>query len=111
MITYRRTAIVVGVLFIAAIVVLFIGEAIYQPVLDEPDYLDNAHPDRTVVIAGLLVEYTGAPAVVAISLFLFPVLKRHSEVMALGYVGFRVMEMGILSGAYVSRLAQGGELE
>ncbi len=26
--------------------------------------------------------------------------------MALGYVGFRVLEMGILSVAYVSRLAQ-----
>lgn len=106
MTTYRRTAVVVGVLFIAAIVMLFIGEAIYQPVLDEPDYLDNAHPDRTVVIVGLLVEYTGAPAVVAISLLLYPVLRRHSEVMALGYVGFRLLEMGILSVAYISRLSQ-----
>ena len=106
MTTYRRTAVAVGVLFIAAIVVLFIGEAIYGPVLDEPDYLDNAHPDRTAVIVGLLVEYAGAPAVVAISLLLYPVLRRHSEVLALGYVGFRVLEMGILSVAYVSRLSQ-----
>lgn len=106
MTTYRRTAIAVGVLFIAAIVMLFIGEAIYKPILDEPDYLDNAHPERAVVIAGILVEYAGAPAVVAISLLLYPVLRRHSEVMALGYVGFRVLEMAILSVAYVSRLAQ-----
>jgi len=106
MTTYRRTATAVGVLFIAAIVVLFIGEAIYKPILDEPDYLDNAHPDRAAVIVGLLVEYAGAPAVVAISLLLYPILRRHSEAMALGYVGFRVLEMGILSVAYVSRLAQ-----
>lgn len=106
MITYRRTAVVVGVLFIAAIVLLFIGEAIYKPVLDEPDYLDTAHPDRAVVIVGLLVEYAGAPAVVAISLLLYPILRRHSEVLALGYVGFRVLEMGILSVAYVGRLSQ-----
>lgn len=104
--TYRRTAIAVGVLFIAAIVMLFLGESIYKPILDEPDFLDNAHPDRTVVIIGLLVEYTGAPAVVAISLLLYPVLRRHSEALALGYVAFRVMEMGILSVAYVSRLSQ-----
>lgn len=106
MTTYRRTAVAVGVLFIAAIVVLFIGEAIYKPILEEPDFLDNAHPDRTTVIVGLLIEYAGAPAVVAISLLLYPVLRRHSEVMALGYVGFRVLEMGILSVAYVSRLSQ-----
>ena len=49
------------------------------------------------MIVGLLVDYTGAPAVVAISPLLYPVLRRHSEVMALGYVGFRVLEMGILS--------------
>lgn len=106
MTTYRRTAVAVGVLFIAAIVMLFIGEAIYTPILDEPDFLDNAHPDRTTVIIGLLIEYAGAPAVVAISLLLYPVLRRHSEPMALGYVGFRLLEMGILSVAYVSRLAQ-----
>jgi len=104
--TYRRTAVAVGVLFIAAIVMLFVGEAIYRSVLDEPGYLDNAHPDRTRVILGLLVEYTGAPMVVAISLLLYPVLRKHSEGLALGYVAFRVMEMGILSVAYVSRLGQ-----
>lgn len=104
--TYRRTAVAVGVLFIAAIVVLFVGEAIYRSILDEPDYLDNAHPDRAMVILGILVEYTGAPMVVAISVLLYPVLRRHSEGLALGYVGFRLLEMGILSVAYISRLTQ-----
>ena len=103
--TYRRTAIAVGVLFIGAIVMLFAGEAVYRDILDGPNFLDNAHPDRGVVVLGILLEYTGAPAVVAISLLLYPVLKKHSEVLALGYVGFRLMEMLILSIAYVSRLS------
>ena len=101
----RKTAIIVGVLFIFAIVMLFIGEAFYKPILDSPDYLDNAYPNRIVVIIGILLEFTGVPAVVLISVFLFPILKKHNETLALGYVGFRVLEGGILSVAYISKLS------
>ena len=100
----RKTAIIVGVLFIFAIVMLFIGEALYKPILDSPDYLDNAYPNKTVVITGILLEFTGVPAVVLLSLFLFPVLKRYNEVLALGYVVFRLFEAALLSVAYISKL-------
>ena len=46
--TYRKNAVIVGVLFILAIVVLFAGEALYRPVIDSPDYLDEAYPNRVV---------------------------------------------------------------
>ena len=55
----RKIAIIVGVLFILAIVVLFIGEAFYRPILDSPDYLDIAYPNRIVAIIGILLEFTG----------------------------------------------------
>jgi len=101
----RKTAIIVGVLFIFAIVMLFIGEAFYKPILDSPDYLDNAYPNRIVVIIGILLEFTGVPAVVLISVFLFPILKKHNETLALGYVSFRLFEAGILSVAYINKLS------
>ncbi|UGV41406.1 DUF4386 domain-containing protein [Methanococcoides orientis] len=101
----RKTAIIVGVLFIFAIVMLFVGEALYKPILDSPDYLDNAYPNKTVVITGILLEFTGVPAVVLLSLLLFPVLKRHNEVLALGYVVFRLFEAALLSVAYISKLS------
>lgn len=101
----RKTAIIVGVLFIFAIVMLFVGEALYKPILDSPDYLDNAYPNRIVVIIGILLEFTGVPAVVLISVFLFPILKKHNEALALGYVGFRLFEAAILSVAYISKLS------
>ncbi|MDR6223470.1 DUF4386 domain-containing protein [Methanococcoides alaskense] len=102
--SYRKTAIIVGVLFIFAIVMLFIGEALYKPILDSPDYLDNAYPNKTVVIIGILLEFTGVPAVVLLSVFLFPILKKHNEALALGYVGFRLFEAALLSVAYISKL-------
>jgi len=103
--SHKKTAIIVGVLFIFAIVMLFIGEAFYKPILDSPDYLDNAYPNKIVVIIGILLEFTGVPAVVLISVFLFPILKKHNETLAIGYVGFRVLEGGILSVAYISKLS------
>ena len=101
----RKTAIIVGGLFIFAIVMLFIGESLYKPILDSPDYLDNAYPNRIVVIIGILLEFTGVPAVILISVFLFPILKKHNEALALGYVGFRLFEAAILSVAYISNLS------
>ncbi len=103
--THRKTAIIVGVLFIFAIVMLFIGEAFYKPILDSPDYLDNAYPNRIVVIIGILLEFTGVPAVILISVFFFPILKKHNEALALGYVGFRLFEAALLSVAYISKLS------
>ena len=103
--THRKSAIIVGVLFIFAIVMLFVGRALYEPILDSPDYLDIAYPNRIVVIIGILLEFTGVPAVVLLSVFLFPILKRRNEALALGYVVFRLFEAAILSVAYISKLS------
>jgi len=88
----RQTAIIVGVLFIIATVMLFVGGAVYNPILGSPDYLDNAYPNRTIVIIGILLEFIIAPAMLLIPVFLFPILKKHNEALALGYVGFRFLE-------------------
>ena len=103
--SHRKTAIIVGVLFIFAIVMLFVGETFYKPILDSPDYLDNAYPNRIVVIIGIMLEFTGVPAVVLLSVFLYPILQQHNAALALGYVAFRLSEAGILSVADVSKLS------
>jgi hypothetical protein len=91
---HKRTAIIVGALFIMAIVLLFVGQAIYEPILGSPTYLEDASPRRTTVVAGILVEFIGVVAAVAlIPAFLFPVLKPHGEALALGYLAFRLVEV------------------
>jgi len=47
--TNRKTAVIVGILFIIATAFLFIGEAFYNPILSSPDYLDNAYSNRLIV--------------------------------------------------------------
>lgn len=87
------TAKVVGVLFIIATAFLFIGGAIYEPILESEDVLEIAFPERTTAVAGLLVEFVCVMAILLIPVFLFPVLKRQSEALALGYTGFRFLEV------------------
>ena len=103
--TSRKTAIIVGVLFIMALVLFLIGKAFYEPILSSPDYLDNTYPNRVIVIIGILLEFISALAVVLIPVLLFPILKKHNEVLALGYVSFRLFEAVLLSVAQILKLS------
>jgi hypothetical protein len=93
--TIRKTSITVGVLFLIALVMHPIGTAIYQPILSAPDYLVNAYPNKTQVLIGILLVFICVPAIVLIPIMLFPILKQHNVSIALGYVGFRILE-GVL---------------
>lgn len=103
--THRKTAIIVGVLFILAIVTLFIGEAFYRPILDSPDYLDKAFPNEITVIIGILIEFIGYLGLVLIPVLLFPIFRKHSESLAVGYVSFRLFEVVLLTVAQINKLS------
>lgn len=90
--TDRRTAVIVGVLFIVALVLHLVGGVIYGPATGSEDFLERAYPDRTVVTLGVLVEFVAVMAIPLIAYFMFPVLRRFSEALALAYVGFRTLE-------------------
>ena len=90
---YRKTALSVGVLFIIATVINVLGNVIFlEPILDAPDYLVRmAANDNQVILGGLLV-FLSAIASASIAIWLYPVLRKHHEALALGSVGFRVVE-------------------
>ncbi len=103
--TYRKYAIVTGVLFIIATAFLFIGQAFYDPILSSANYLVNAYPSRKIVVIGILVEFVCAIAMPLIPLFTYPILKRYSEPLALGYVVFRLFETVFFVIAEISKLS------
>jgi len=100
----RKTAIIVGVLFIIATVSLF-AESFYKPILSSPDYLDIIYPNKIIVIIGILLESIMIPAMFLIPIFLFPILKKHNKVLALGYIGFRSLEAVLISIAEINKLS------
>jgi Domain of unknown function (DUF4386) len=92
MTTNRKTAVIVGVLFIIATVLNVLGNTLSKPIVSAPDYLINVSANENQVIIGALFELIAAFAVAGIAIWLYPVLKTQHEALALGAVGFRIIE-------------------
>lgn len=101
----RRTALMVGVLFIAATAASLLGTAIEQPVLTGTDYLTRISENMIRVSAGGLLELIAAGTSVGIAISLYPVLKRWSGTLALGAVIFRAIEAAMYTLGAVSMLS------
>jgi hypothetical protein len=88
----RATARVVGVLFIIGTVAGGLGLALSQPLVDASDYLTTLSSHEDTVATGALLALIMGVALVATSIVIYPVLRRHSERLALGYVVARTVE-------------------
>lgn len=85
------TLIIVGVLFITALLSSFLS-GVFAGSLDEPDYLTAASVNGNKVLVGVLLQLILTASVVAIPILMFPILKEYGESLALGYVVARVFE-------------------
>ena len=91
--TNRKTARIVGALFLASNVFFILGAFLFvEPILGAPDYLSLVSANRTRVVVGVLLELLNGVAYVGIGVLMFPILRQRFESMALWYVGFRVIE-------------------
>ena len=90
--SYRNNAIIAGVLFIIATVTNMLGNLSIKPILDATDYLTQISANENLMIIASLLVLISAFASASIAICLYPILKKHHEALALGSVGFRVME-------------------
>ncbi len=86
---YRKRAIIVGVLFIIGTVAGSISILFTGPILDDPDYLVKVSTNEIQIIIGALLVLIMGLALAMVPIMMFPILKRHNETLALGYVVFR----------------------
>jgi hypothetical protein len=103
----RVTGVLFLITYITSIPAYFV---FYAPVLKDPGYITGAGPDTSVLV-GAFLELLLILANIGSALALFPVLKRHNEVLALGFVTARIVEsafiaVGILSLVTVVTLRQ-----
>src|SRR5215469_367964 len=89
MMTFRKTAITVGVLYILGTVTGVLSLLLTQPLLDaSASLLTIAEQGNQIRLGALLVFMMGI-ALAMVPVMMFPILKKHNEVLALGYVVFR----------------------
>lgn len=90
--TYRKTAIIVGVLFIVATVASILGSVFLGSILEAPNYLISVSAHGNQMIIAVIFFLIAAISAFATSFMLFPLLRRHIESLAMGYVGLRLFE-------------------
>ncbi len=100
----RRTALVVGVLFILTFITSIAAVFAYGTVLTDPNYVSGPGADQGVFL-GAFLELFLIITNIGCAVFLFPILKFQSESLALGYVAARIMECTFILVGIVSVLA------
>lgn len=89
---YRRTARIVGVLYLAGMVVGIGGNIVIQSILTAPDGLATIAASTLLLALGVLCWLATVAGDAAHGIVMFPVLKRHSERSAVGYLAARIMD-------------------
>lgn len=89
--TNRKSAVIVGVLFLLGFAGAF-GPVAVKPILDDPGYLVRIFENKNTVLVGALSQLIMALACTGIAIGLYPILRKHNEPLALGAVGFRLVE-------------------
>jgi hypothetical protein len=84
----RIAAILAGALYF-----LGLGAGVFSvvPVIDLPDYLVQIPAHVGQVTSGAFFQFLMIAAYVGMAITLYPILQKHNESLALGYVGFRLV--------------------
>ncbi len=84
--TNRKTAIIIGILFIIGTVA---GLLSIVSIIEKPDYLTIVSENANQIFLGAFFQLVMVPAYIGIALLLYPILRKHNERLSLGFVGFR----------------------
>lgn len=89
---YRAIARVVGVVYLAGFVVGIAGNTMIQSVVGPPNHLATMSANRMTVAIGAILWLLAVAGDAAHGVLMFPLLKQHSERMAIGYLAARIVD-------------------
>ena len=90
--TDRKTAAVVGVLFILGTVPALLSLPLASNTVNAPDHLTAISTNEGQMLIFTAIKFFMGVACAGIGLALYPILKRYNEGLAIGSAGFRVIE-------------------
>ena len=95
--TYRTTATVVGVIYLAGFVVGIGGNIMIQSILGAPNHLATVFASSMTLAIGAVLWLTAVAGDVAHGVLMFPILKQHSERIAIGYLAARIVDAAFIA--------------
>ncbi len=87
--TNRKTAIIVGVLYIIGTVAGVLSFVFTGPILSDPNYLIKVSENQNQIVIGSLLVLTMGFSLAMVSVVLFPIFRKYNETLAIGVVVFR----------------------
>jgi len=100
----RRTALVAGVLYLVTFAASIPALGLYDGVLNDPGFVHGAG-NGDAVAWGAMLEIVLGLAGIGTAVVLYPVLRRWSRTLALGFVTARVLEASMIFTGVVSLLS------
>ena len=85
----RKTASMVGLLYIIGTVAGILSLVFTGPILESPDYLLQVSMNPNQIVIGALFVLTMGLALAMVPVMMFPILKSYNRALAVGYVVFR----------------------
>ncbi len=100
----RRISLIAGLLFLATFVTSIPAALLYDPILGNADFILGNGAESNVTV-GAVLELLLIAANIGTALVLYPVLRRQSEIAALGWVSARIMESVFIALGVISLMA------
>lgn len=104
--TYRTTARVVGVVYLAGFVVGLVGNGLIQSILGAPDPLSTVPANSMLLAIGAILWLMAVAGDIAHGVLMFPVLRQHSERIAFGYLASRIVDAVFIAVSVLFTLLQ-----
>lgn len=100
----RRTSLIFGLFFAGTFIFSIPALFFYNNVLHDPDYILGGGFDRSIS-TGALFEILLAICNIATAIVIFPLVKRVTETISLGYIASRIVESVLILSGVVSLMA------
>jgi hypothetical protein len=97
----QRNARIFGVLFLITFATSISAVLLFQSVLDDPaGYIAGDGKDNQIYL-GAFLEFLLILANVGTAVVLYPIVRRQNELLAIGYVGARIIESVFIAGGII----------
>src|SRR3954454_1669026 len=104
MTSYRKTALVGGILYLLTFVGSIAAAMLVGPAITDPHYITSAGADQQVAL-GEVFELVNVFALIGCGVALFSVIKKAHEGLAIGYLSTRLFEGATITVGVLSLLA------